>query len=117
MQEEIKCPQCKGNKFSEIGAQTYKCMYCGNVFSYIKKDTQSTENLNPSVAPSPQKEVTVNVNVNGQKRSTSQNDFAKGAVTAAGATVGGCLTGGLLAIILPIAIPILIIIALLSTCS
>lgn len=33
MQEEIKCPQCGGNKFSDRGNNTYKCMYCGSTFS------------------------------------------------------------------------------------
>lgn len=38
MQEEIKCPQCGGNKFSDRGNNTYKCMYCGTTFNVKKPD-------------------------------------------------------------------------------
>lgn len=32
MQEEIKCPQCGGNRFNQIDEHTYKCLYCGTTF-------------------------------------------------------------------------------------
>ena len=38
MQEEIKCPQCGGSKFSDRGNNTYKCMYCGTTFNVKKPD-------------------------------------------------------------------------------
>ena len=52
MQEEIKCPQCGGNKFSDRGNNTYKCMYCGSTFSTKKleevKPHETTKQANPS---------------------------------------------------------------------
>ena len=64
MQEEIKCPQCGGNKFSDRGNNTYKCMYCGSTFSTKKleevKPHETTKQANPS------SNVTVNVNDNNK---------------------------------------------------
>ena len=45
MQEEIKCPQCGGNKFSDRGNNTYKCMYCGSTFSVKKPDEPKHTNI------------------------------------------------------------------------
>lgn len=33
MHEEIKCPQCGGNKFKELENNIYKCMYCKTTFT------------------------------------------------------------------------------------
>lgn len=38
MEQELICPKCKGNKFSLITKDTFKCAYCGNVFSMEKKE-------------------------------------------------------------------------------
>ena len=42
MQEEIKCPQCGGNRFSQLDDTTYKCMYCGTTFH--KKEEKEIAN-------------------------------------------------------------------------
>ena len=61
MQEEIKCPQCGGNKFSDRGNNTYKCMYCGSTFSVKKPDEPKHTNYSEPESAAPK--VTVNVNV------------------------------------------------------
>lgn len=40
MEQELTCPKCKGNKFSMIAKETFKCAYCGNVFSLEKKNEE-----------------------------------------------------------------------------
>lgn len=61
MQEEIKCPQCGGNKFSDRGNNTYKCMYCGTTFNVKKPDEPKHTNYSELESAAPK--VTVNVNV------------------------------------------------------
>lgn len=64
MQEEIKCPQCGGNRLNELGNNSYRCMYCGTIF--MPKTTVEQQPV-PPVEPSP----SVNVNINtGQEPST-----------------------------------------------
>ena len=117
MQEEIKCPQCGGNKFSDRGNNTYKCMYCGSTFSTKKleevKPHETTKQANPSSS------VTVNVNVDNPRQQKSQsnmgNQVAKGMAGGAGMVAGGCLTGTAIAIIVPIAI-FFFIIAFINSC-
>lgn len=46
MNEEIKCPNCGGNKFSVLDNNTYKCIYCGTRFNVNKQE--SREQLNPN---------------------------------------------------------------------
>jgi uncharacterized Zn finger protein (UPF0148 family) len=41
MEQELTCPKCKGNKFSLVAKDTFKCAYCGNVFS-TKQEEYST---------------------------------------------------------------------------
>lgn len=48
MEQQLSCPNCKGNKFSIVAEDTYKCAYCGNVFSKPK-----TETVNPAPAQAP----------------------------------------------------------------
>lgn len=63
MQEEIKCPQCGGNRLNELGNNSYRCMYCGTIFT--PKTTIEQQPV-PPVEPSP----SVNVNMNtGQEPS------------------------------------------------
>lgn len=50
MLKDIKCPQCGGNRFKDLGDNTYKCMYCGTTFQ--KKEEKET--VTPPVAPTPQ---------------------------------------------------------------
>lgn len=38
MEQELICPKCKGNKFSLLAKDTFKCAYCGNILSIEKKD-------------------------------------------------------------------------------
>lgn len=33
MNEGIKCPQCGGNKLNVLGQNSYKCLYCGTIFT------------------------------------------------------------------------------------
>lgn len=56
MQEEIKCPQCNGNKFKELGRNEYRCMYCKTTFTHKSKydqnkvqDTQNVTQPSPSI--------------------------------------------------------------------
>lgn len=37
MEEVMKCPECGGNRFNELGDGMYKCLYCGTTFHYMKK--------------------------------------------------------------------------------
>lgn len=39
MSESIKCPKCKGEKFSLINATTVKCAYCGHVYQLPGSDS------------------------------------------------------------------------------
>jgi uncharacterized Zn finger protein (UPF0148 family) len=49
MEQELTCPKCKGNKFSMIAKDTFKCAYCGNVFSLEKKnEEQQSSSHEPS---------------------------------------------------------------------
>ena len=95
MQEEIKCPQCGGNKFSDRGNNTYKCMYCGSTFSTKKPEEVKPHETKKQANPS--SNVTVNVNVDNPRQQKSQsnmgNQVAKGMAGGAGMAAGGCLTG------------------------
>ena len=53
MQEEIKCPQCGGNKFSDRGNNTYKCMYCGTTFNVKKPDEPKHTNYSELESAAP----------------------------------------------------------------
>lgn len=47
MQEEIKCPNCGGNKFSILDNNTYKCVYCGTRFNNNRQtENKEQSNLN-----------------------------------------------------------------------
>lgn len=48
MHEEIKCPNCGGNKFSILDNNTYKCAYCGTKFNNHKQSENKEQlNFNP----------------------------------------------------------------------
>lgn len=121
MSQEIKCPQCGGNRVERTGGR-YKCMYCGTMFQPIVESPkqeqfaqpESTGNHVPTNTPS-NVNVTVNVpNAGGyDNRRNNENTFTKGAAQGAGVVAGGCLTTT--AIIL--AIPFILFLALLSMCS
>ena len=117
MQEEIKCPQCGGNKFSDRGNNTYKCMYCGSTFSTKKPEEVKPHETKKQANPS--SNVTVNVNVDNPRQQRPQsnmgNQVTKGMVGGAGIAAGGCLTGTAIAIIVPIAI-FFFIIAFINSC-
>ncbi len=117
MQEEIKCPQCGGNKFNDRGNNTYKCMYCGTTFCTNKPEESKPNASVNQTNPSPN--VTVNVNVDNPRQQRPQsnmgNQVAKGMVGGAGIAAGGCLTGTAIAIIVPIAI-FFFIIAFINSC-
>ena len=73
MQEEIKCPQCGGNKFSDRGNNTYKCMYCGSTFSVKKPDEPKHTNYSELESAAPN--VTVNVNVGPNPQQPTQQGY------------------------------------------
>ncbi len=122
MSQEIKCPQCGGNKLKRF-LDSYKCMYCGTEFRPIEEAPQleqpvqsvpTTSNI-PTYTSS-NVNVTVNIPNDGSgnvNRRGNENNFTKGAAQGAGVVAGGCLTST--AIIL--AIPFLLFLALLSMCS
>lgn len=58
MNGEIRCPKCKGDKFSYAGENAFKCAYCGTVFQLPKPEPAPQ-----SVAPQPQQEKPIVVNV------------------------------------------------------
>lgn len=57
MEQELTCPKCKGNKFSLVAKDTFKCAYCGNVFStkqeedspHLKKQEKNLGQSKPQV--------------------------------------------------------------------
>lgn len=73
MQEEIKCPQCGGNKFSDRGNNTYKCMYCGTTFNVKKPDEPKHTNYSELESAAPK--VTVNVNVGPNPQQPTQQGY------------------------------------------
>lgn len=57
---EVRCPKCKGDKFSIVGAGTVKCSYCGHVYplrptqeEVPQPEPTQTEEQKPE-APQPQ---------------------------------------------------------------
>ena len=52
MQEEIKCPQCGGNRFTQIDDTTYKCLYCGTTFQKREEKKETTPQVTPAQQPS-----------------------------------------------------------------
>lgn len=75
MQEEIKCPQCGGNKFSDRGNNTYKCMYCGSTFSVKKPEGPKYDNYSEPTSASPK--VTVNVNVGSNPQQSAYQEHSQ----------------------------------------
>ena len=75
MQEEIKCPQCGGNKFSDRGNNAYKCMYCGSTFSVKKPEGPKYDNYSESTSASPK--VTVNVNVGSNPQQPAYQEHSQ----------------------------------------
>lgn len=115
MNEELRCPHCKGDKLQKRGNEEYKCLYCGGVFKHtlsVHKTPYESPTSNVPVSNTPN--VNVNVNV-GQPQSTrqSQSNFATGAATGAGAVAGGCLAGTAIYL----AGPIIFLIWLMAMCS
>ena len=119
MNEELRCPHCKGDKLQKRGNEEYKCLYCGSVFrhtSSIDETTYETPYDSPTSNVPASNTPNVNVNVNvGQPQPTyqSQNNFANGAATGAGAVAGGCLAGTAIYL----AGPIIFLIMLMAMCS
>lgn len=109
MNEEIRCPHCKGDKLQEKGFGEYKCMYCGGTFKHTPQSSNQENNANVGNVPSNNPNVIVNV---GQS-SVPQNSFANGAAQGAGAAAGGCLTMTAISI----GAPILFFLWLMSQCS
>lgn len=50
-EKEIRCPKCKGNKFSYAGDNAFKCAFCGTVFqvSPTPAPTENTHEEKPIV--------------------------------------------------------------------
>lgn len=51
MQEDIKCPQCGGNRFKELGNDKYKCFYCGSTFTHKEAHDEPPAPPVPEPAP------------------------------------------------------------------
>lgn len=112
MQEEMKCPNCGGDKFKFMGGNTFKCAYCGATFA---NEQQMPE---PSAEAPKQTEVITRVEYVPQQQSSNQStggSMANGMAKGAGAAAGGCLTGTLMAILIPIVI-VVIILAFIGGC-
>ena len=44
IKEEIKCPNCGGNRYKEIKPDSFKCIYCGTVFTIENEKKRSAQN-------------------------------------------------------------------------
>lgn len=44
IKEEIKCPNCGGNRYKEIKPDSFKCIYCGTVFTIEDEKKRSAQN-------------------------------------------------------------------------
>lgn len=65
MEEQIRCPKCKGDKFKILSSGMLKCEYCGTIFSpTVKKEENTSKEQQP-------KQVIVNV----QQKPTSQDRY------------------------------------------
>lgn len=114
MNEEIRCPHCKGNKLQELGNGEYKCMYCGGKFKYVpapKAEIASDSTTRNDVQTCNPSNLNVNVNLNqtGQQDNTGRN-------MAAGAA-GGCLGVALIYTLGYLAGPIIFLMIIMSMCS
>lgn len=104
MNEEIKCPQCKGNKVQR-GIGEYKCLYCGMTFQIkknIPKQDTDIKNTNNNIQTS--QTLPPPVYIVNQPAEKDDNSFAKSAL-------GGCVGVALWSILGPL---IFLIIALAS---
>ncbi|WP_294557927.1 hypothetical protein [uncultured Bacteroides sp.] len=107
MNEEIKCPNCKGDKVRQMEGNKYKCQYCGMVFQTKQEvlagnsmvDTEGKSNAPQVVTPPP-----IYI-VNQSKPTSSNNAFVKG-------VAGGCAGIALWSILGPL----LLIIILVASC-
>lgn len=117
----IKCPQCGGNQFKNLG-DTYKCLYCGTSFQPVQEEVRQPTIANsassPGVSNTPSNvNVTVNVADGGTNRGSNNGNttdsFARGAAGGAGIVAGGCLTASAIYL----AGPIVLFLLLLSMCS
>lgn len=41
MQKEIRCPQCGGNRYQQVGNGICKCSYCGSTFTCAELQTET----------------------------------------------------------------------------
>ena len=114
MNEELRCPHCKGDKLQKRGNEEYECLYCGGIFRYNPPVTEtpyeySTNNVPVSNVPN----VNVNVNVGTPQEQPQDNVAAKAAAGAAAGVAGGCLAGTAIYF----AGPIIFLIWLMAMCS
>lgn len=71
MNGEIRCPKCKGDKFSYAGENTFKCAYCGTVFQLPKPEPTPQPQPAP-VQASTSQPIVVNVQVPQQPTTDEQ---------------------------------------------
>lgn len=99
MQEEIKCPQCGGNRFSLLDDTTYKCMYCGTTFQKKEEKVTTTPPTNPTQQSSfgePMESARSYYQINGSLYGNDENQNSVGR---------GCI----IAVLIMIGIPILLL--------
>lgn len=54
MSEQVRCPKCKGEKFSIVNTDTARCAYCGTVFQLPHKKREQQ-------AEQPPQQIVVNI--------------------------------------------------------
>lgn len=108
MNEEIKCPNCKGDKTQPLEGNKHRCLYCGTVFQTKQEVSAGNSTVVDTdgkiIAPQVVTPPPVYI-VNQPKPSSSSDTFVKG-------VAGGCAGIALWSILGPL----LLIIILVASC-
>lgn len=106
--EILKCPNCGGNKLTNISPTEKKCQYCGHIIKETKSEPQTAPQPTPQQFVQPPQNIIIN---NGSK-GLSDGDTAK----AAGAGCLGAAAGTILGPIIGGIISILVILGMINAC-